>query len=57
MLARVNRLVPSNAEGELKKRGALYEKAKLPFVSYVATDGRLITGQNPGSAKEYEVQR
>ena len=32
-------------------RGALYEKATLPFVSYVVTDGNLVTGQNPGSAK------
>lgn len=35
-----------------KKRGALYRKAKLPFVSYAVTDGKLVTGQNPGSAKE-----
>lgn len=31
--ARVDKLVPYNAEDEMKKRGALYEKAKLPFVS------------------------
>ena len=52
VLARVDKLVPYNAEEEMKKRGALYEKAKLPFVSYAVTDGRLVTGQNPGSAKE-----
>lgn len=52
VLARVDKLVPYNAEDEMKKRGALYEKAKLPFVSYTVTDGRLVTGQNPGSAKE-----
>ncbi|MGW0411728.1 hypothetical protein ACWDZX_10600 [Streptomyces collinus] len=23
----------------------------MPFVSYVVTDGNLVTGQNPGSAK------
>lgn len=50
-LAKVDKLVPYNAEDEAKKRGALYEKAKLPFVSYVVVDGNLITGQNPGSAK------
>jgi putative intracellular protease/amidase len=33
-------------------RGARYEKARLPFVSYTVVDGRLVTGQNPGSAKE-----
>ncbi|MGW2660847.1 type 1 glutamine amidotransferase domain-containing protein [Nocardia tengchongensis] len=51
VLARVDDLVPYNAEAEMKKRGALYEKAMLPFVSYVVVDGNLVTGQNPGSAK------
>lgn len=52
VLARVNKLVPYNAEQEVKKRGALYQKAILPFVSYTVVDGNLVTGQNPGSAKE-----
>lgn len=52
VLARVDKLVPYNAEEEIKQRGALYEKAKLPFVSYAVVDGTLVTGQNPGSAKE-----
>ncbi|GAA2981456.1 putative intracellular protease/amidase [Microbacterium terrae] len=52
VLARVDKLVPYNAEQEMKNRGALYEKARLPFVSYAVADGRLVTGQNPGSAKE-----
>ncbi|UGT55837.1 type 1 glutamine amidotransferase domain-containing protein [Nocardia asteroides] len=52
VLARVDKLVPYNAEDEMKKRGAIYEKAKLPFVSYAVVDGNLVTGQNPGSAKE-----
>ncbi|WP_258318675.1 hypothetical protein [Streptomyces griseorubiginosus] len=51
VLARVDKLVPYNAEEQAKQRGALYEKAALPFVSYVVTDGSLVTGQNPGSAK------
>lgn len=51
VLARVDKLVPYNAEEEMTKRGALYEKAKLPFVSYAISDGNLVTGQNPGSAK------
>ncbi|MFT4199477.1 type 1 glutamine amidotransferase domain-containing protein [Gordonia sp. (in: high G+C Gram-positive bacteria)] len=50
-LARVDKLVPYNAEQVAKDRGAHYEKALLPFVSNVVVDGRLITGQNPGSAK------
>jgi putative intracellular protease/amidase len=52
VLARVDKLVPYNAEQAAKDRGAFYEKAKLPFVSYAVTDGKLVTGQNPGSAKE-----
>ncbi|KAA0016543.1 type 1 glutamine amidotransferase domain-containing protein [Antrihabitans cavernicola] len=52
VLARVDKLVPYNAEKMAKERGALYEKAKLPFVSYAVVDGNLVTGQNPGSAKE-----
>lgn len=52
VLAKVDKLVPYNAEEEMKKRGAHYEKAKLPFVSYAVVDGNLVTGQNPGSAKE-----
>ncbi|MFF0591472.1 type 1 glutamine amidotransferase domain-containing protein [Streptomyces sp. NPDC003781] len=51
VLARVDKLVPYNAEEEAKQPGALYEKAALPFVTYVETDGNLVTGQNPGSAK------
>lgn len=51
-LARVDKLVPYNAEEEAKKRGALYQKAKLPFVSYTVVDEKLVTGQNPGSAKQ-----
>lgn len=52
VLARVDKLVPYNAEEKAKERGALYEKAKLPFVSYTVVDGNLVTGQNPGSAKD-----
>lgn len=52
ILARVDKLVPYNAEEAAKKRGALYEKAKLPFISYAVVDGNLVTGQNPGSAKK-----
>ena len=51
VLARVNKLVPYNAEEEMKKRGARYEKGLIPFAPYVVVDGRLVTGQNPGSAK------
>lgn len=51
VLAGVARFMPYNAEAEMKRRGARYEKALLPFVSNVVVDGRLVTGQNPFSAK------
>jgi putative intracellular protease/amidase len=51
ILAGVVKKMPYNAEVEMKRRGALYEKAFLPFVSYVVVDGRLVTGQNPWSAR------
>jgi putative intracellular protease/amidase len=43
--------VPFNLEEELQKRGAKYSKAETLFAPYVREDGRLITGQNPGSAR------
>lgn len=52
VLARVDKLVPYNAEKRAKERGALYEKGLIPFTSYAVVDGNLVTGQNPGSAKE-----
>lgn len=51
VLAGVAKHMPYNAEAEMKRRGARYQKGFLPFVSYVVADGRLVTGQNPGSAK------
>ena len=51
VLAGVAKEMPYNAEEEMKRRGALYQKALLPFVPYAVVDGRLVTGQNPGSAK------
>jgi len=51
-LAKVDELVPYNAERMAKERGARYEKALISFVSNAVVDGRLVTGQNPGSAKK-----
>ncbi|CAM3776115.1 type 1 glutamine amidotransferase domain-containing protein [Roseateles saccharophilus] len=51
LLAGVGKLVPYNAEQEMKQRGARFEKALLPFVPKAVVDGRLVTGQNPQSAK------
>lgn len=50
-LAKRDMAVPFNLEEELEKRGAKYSKADKPFATYVRKDGRLITGQNPGSAR------
>jgi putative intracellular protease/amidase len=51
ILAGVAKDMPYNAEDEMKRRGAKYEKAFLPFVPNAVIDGRLVTGQNPASAK------
>lgn len=50
-LAGVAREIPYNAEAEMKARGAFYQKALLPFVPHVVADGKLVTGQNPFSAR------
>ncbi len=51
VLAGVAKHMPYNAEEEMKRRGARYAKAWLPFVPNAVVDGRLVTGQNPASAK------
>ncbi|MDH4612630.1 type 1 glutamine amidotransferase domain-containing protein [Pseudomonas sp. BN102] len=51
VLAGVAKKVPYNSEEEMKRRGALYEKALVPFTTKVVVDARLVTGQNPQSAK------
>ena len=38
-------------EDRLLSQGARYRKGWVPFTSFVITDGRLITGQNPQSPK------
>ena len=43
--------VPFLTEDELTKRGAKYSKAD-DWKPHVVVDGRLITGQNPGSSAE-----
>ena len=44
-------VVPFLLEDELKKRGGIYEKSD-PWQVHVVSDQRLVTGQNPQSAKE-----
>jgi putative intracellular protease/amidase len=44
-------LLPFLLEDELKKKGAKYEKAAVLLRPKVVIDGKIITGQNPASAK------
>lgn len=48
----LNDEVPFLLEDELIKRNAQYHKALLPFVPYIKVDERLVTGQNPNSARK-----
>jgi putative intracellular protease/amidase len=45
----LTKVVPFLVEDELKRLGGLYEKAPN-WQSFVVTDGRLVTGQNPASS-------
>lgn len=51
-LSGVKDQVPYMLQSEMEAKGARYEKSLIPFGSFVLTDGRLVTGQNPGSSKE-----
>ncbi len=51
-LSGIESQVPFALQTEMEKKDALYEKGLLPFGSHVVTDGRLVTGQNPGSSRE-----
>lgn len=50
-IVKLTKVVPFLLEDKLKERGAIYEKSG-PWEKHVTIDGRLITGQNPQSAKE-----
>lgn len=43
--------IPYKLEDRLKKFGANYKTAAVPFIAHVEIDGLLITGQNPLSAR------
>lgn len=49
-LVKLTAVVPFLLEDKLKEQGGLYEKS-APWQSHVTIDQRLITGQNPQSAK------
>ena len=44
-------VVPFSLQAELTAQGARYSIADKPFATHVVEDDRLITGQNPGSAR------
>ena len=44
--------VPFYLEDKLKERGAHYTKSMIPFIEFIEMDERLITGQNPSSARK-----
>ena len=52
VLANRKGIAPFELESELKVKGAKYEKSKVPMKGFIQTDGALITGQNPASAKK-----
>ncbi|WP_422122069.1 type 1 glutamine amidotransferase domain-containing protein [Planococcus sp. X10-3] len=43
--------IPFSLERVLKERGGLYKKASVPMGACTVLSGRLVTGQNPASAK------
>lgn len=49
-LVKLTNIVPFLLEDQLKEKGGIYEKS-APWQTHVTTDQRLITGQNPQSAK------
>ncbi|WP_211659796.1 type 1 glutamine amidotransferase domain-containing protein [Pedobacter ureilyticus] len=49
-LVKLTQIVPFLLENQMKDRGGVYEKS-APWQNHVTVDGRLITGQNPQSAK------
>ena len=50
-LAGTKKLMPFLLEDALKEGGAHYKKNLIPFTNRVEVDGKLITGQNPQSAR------
>lgn len=51
-LSGIKSQVPFSLQNGLIELGAKYKRAFVPFTSYVVSDDRIITGQNPQSSKE-----
>lgn len=49
-IVKLTQVVPFLLENQMKERGGIYEKS-APWQNHVTVDDRLITGQNPQSAK------
>lgn len=45
----LEKVVPLSIEDEFNKQGGLYERGEM-WASYAVVDGKLVTGQNPGSS-------
>ena len=43
--------MPFSLQDELAQRAGSFSTALVPFVPHVVTDARIVTGQNPMSAK------
>ena len=51
-LVRLDEEVPFLLEDALRQKSALYSKSLIPFMPYIEVDERLVTGQNPLSARK-----
>ena len=51
-LVRLDGEVPFLLEDALRQKNALYSKSIIPFLPYIEVDERLVTGQNPLSARK-----
>ena len=51
-LVRLDDEVPFSLEDALRTKNALYSKSLIPFLPYIEVDERLVTGQNPLSARK-----
>ncbi|GAB3906780.1 type 1 glutamine amidotransferase domain-containing protein [Larkinella knui] len=51
-LLRLTDEIPFLLEDELRKKKALYRKSLIPFLPFIEVDERLVTGQNPLSARK-----
>jgi putative intracellular protease/amidase len=51
-LVRLDEEVPFLLEDLLRQKKAIYSKSLIPFLPYIEVDERLVTGQNPLSARK-----